>query len=206
MLYIWRLGIINAHVNCPASSIAHPMAPPTRTPRSTWIEAGLQVLAAGGPDAVRVEPLAKSLGVTRGSFYGHFEDRGALLEAMLDTWQQAATNEVLEQVEHRGGDPRAKIRHAGALTFSEELLPIELAIRDWSRRQPAVAERLREVDNRRMEYLRSLFGDLCADEEEIEARSVLAFSLAIGHHFMAADHDPYTRAEALELAVRQLLR
>ena len=206
MLYIWRLGIINAHVNCPASSIAHAMAPPTRTPRSTWIEAGLQVLAAGGPDAVRVEPLAKSLGVTRGSFYGHFEDRGALLEAMLDTWQQAATNEVLEHVEHRGGDPRAKIRHAGALTFSEELLPIELAIRDWSRRQPAVAARLREVDNRRMEYLRSLFGDFCADEEEIEARSVLAFSLAIGHHFMAADHHPYTRAEALELAVRQLLR
>ncbi|HEY1715987.1 MAG TPA: TetR/AcrR family transcriptional regulator [Solirubrobacteraceae bacterium] len=182
------------------------MAPPTRTPRATWIEAGLQALAAGGPDAVRIEPLAKSLGVTRGSFYGHFEDRGALLDAMLDTWEQAATNEVLEQVEHRGGDPRAKIRHAGALTFSEELLPIELAIRDWSRRQPAVTKRLREVDNRRMEYLRSLFGDFCSDEGEIEARSVLAFSLAIGHHFIAADHDPHTRAEALELAVRQLLR
>src|ERR1700744_1075787 len=182
------------------------MAPPTRTPRSTWIEAGLQVLAAGGPDAVRIEPLAKSLGVTRGSFYGHCEDRAALLEAMLDTWEQAATNEVREQVEHRGGDPRAKIRRAGALTFSEKLVPIELAIRDWSRREPSVAERLRQVDNRRMEYLRSLFGAFCTDNEEIEGRSVLAFSLAIGHYFMAADHGPYNRAEALELAARQLLR
>src|ERR1700759_5094707 len=170
------------------------MAPPTRTPRSTWIEAGLQVLAAGGPDAVRIEPLAKSLGVTRGSFYGHFEDRASLLEAMLDTWEQAATNEVLEQVEHRGGDPRAKIRRAGALTFSERLLPIELAIRDWARRDPAVAARLRQGDNRRMEYLRSLFRAFCADEAEVEARSVLAFSLAIGHHFMAADHAPHSRA------------
>jgi AcrR family transcriptional regulator len=181
------------------------MAPPIRTPRATWIAAGLQALAAGGPDAVRIEPLAKSLGVTRGGFYGHFEDRGALLETMLDTWERAATDEVHEQVERRGGDPRTKIRRAGALTFSERLLPIELAIRDWSRRDTAVAERLRRVDNRRMEYLRSLFASFCSDEAEVEARSVLAFSLAIGNHFMAADHGTRNRAEALELAVRQIL-
>jgi AcrR family transcriptional regulator len=182
------------------------MAPPIRTPRTTWIAAGMQALAAGGPDAVRVEPLAKSLGVTRGGFYGHFEDRDALLEAMLDTWERAATDEVHEQVERRGGDPRTKIRRAGALTFSEKLLPIELAIRDWSRRDTAVAERLRRVDNRRMEYLRSLFASFCPDEAEVEARSVLAFSLAIGNHFMAADHGTHNRAEALDLAIRQLLR
>jgi AcrR family transcriptional regulator len=181
------------------------VAPPIRTPRATWIAAGLQALAAGGPDAVRIEPLAKSLGVTRGGFYGHFEDRGALLEAILDTWERAATDEVHEQVERRGGDPRTKIRRAGALTFSEKLLPIELAIRDWSRRDTAVAERLRRVDNRRMEYLRSLFASFCPDEAEVEARSVLAFSLAIGNHFMAADHGTHNRAEALDLAVRQLL-
>jgi AcrR family transcriptional regulator len=182
------------------------MAPPTRAPRETWIEAGLQALAAGGADAVRIEPLATSLGITRGSFYGHFEDRRALLDAMLDTWEQTATDEVLEQVEHRGGDPRAKIKRAGALTFNDKLLPVDLAIRDWSRRDPAVAERLRRVDNRRMAYLRSLFSALCTDEAEIEGRSVLAFSLAIGHHFMAADNGPYSCAEALELAVSQLLR
>jgi hypothetical protein len=56
-----------------------------------------------------------------------------------------------------------------------------------------------------MEYLRSLFRAFCRDEAEIEGRSVLAFSLAIGHHFMAADNGPHSRAEALELAVSQLL-
>jgi AcrR family transcriptional regulator len=182
------------------------MAPPTRTPRATWVDAGLRALAAGGPNAVRVELLAKSLGVTRGGFYGHFENRPALLEAMLDSWEQAATDEVLEQVERAGGDPRVKIRRAGALTFSETLLPVELAVRDWSRRDLAVAERLRRVDNRRLAYLRSLFASFCSDDAEIEGRSVLAFSLAIGIHFMVADHGAYDRAEAIELAVRQLLR
>ena len=86
------------------------MAPPTRTPRAAWIEGGLRALAAGGgPDAVRVETLAKSLGVTRGGFYGQFKDRGALLDAMLDTWEQAATDEVQEQVERRGGDARTSL-------------------------------------------------------------------------------------------------
>src|SRR4051795_8563186 len=100
------------------------MAAPTRTPRSRWIDAGLRALAAGGPDAVRVEPLAKALGVTRGVFYWHFEDRRALLEAMLETWERRSTDEVLERVEREGGDPRDKVRRAGLLTFSANLLPI----------------------------------------------------------------------------------
>jgi AcrR family transcriptional regulator len=181
------------------------MAPPTRTPRSSWIEQGLRALAAGGPDAVRIEPLAQALGVTRGGFYWHFEDRRALLEEMLDTWERASTDEVLERVERKGGDVRTKLRRAGALTFSDWLLPIDLAVRDWSRREPKVAERLRRVDNRRMDYLRSLFGAFCPDEDDVEARSMLAFSLMIGNHFMAADHRARSRADVLELAVGMLL-
>jgi len=119
------------------------MAAITRTPRSRWIEEGLRALAAGGPDAVRVEALAQALGVTKGGFYGHFADRNALLDEMLDTWERMSTDEVLERVERHGGDVRARLRLAGALTFSSELLPIDLAIRDWSRRDQTVAERLR---------------------------------------------------------------
>ena len=181
------------------------MAAITRTPRSRWIEEGLRALAVGGPDAVRVEALAQALGVTKGGFYGYFADRNALLAEMLDTWERRSIDDVLERVERHGGDVRAKIRRAGALTFSGELLPMDLAIRDWSRRDPAVAERLRRVDNRRMDYLRLLFGAICRDEDEVEARSMLAFSLVIGQHFMAADHGARSHADVLELAASWLL-
>jgi AcrR family transcriptional regulator len=178
----------------------------TRTPRDRWIEAGLAALAAGGPDAVRVEALAKQLGVTKGGFYGFFADRGALLEAMLDTWERESTDEVLEQVERAGGDPRTKIKRAGMLTFSSDrLLPIDLAVRDWARRDEAVAERLRRVDNRRMALLREMIGTFCADPDEVEARSLLAFCLAIGEHFLAADHGDRTRAQVLARAADLLL-
>src|SRR6201996_6536604 len=144
----------------------------TRTPRARWVEAGLQALAEGGPDAVRIEALAKKLGVTKGGFYGYFADRDALLAAMLDAWERDSIDEVIDRVEREGGDPRAKIEQAGVLTFSSDrLLPIDLAIRDWARRDDAVAERLRRVDNRRMALLREMIGSFCADPVEGGARS-----------------------------------
>jgi AcrR family transcriptional regulator len=181
------------------------MAAVTRTPRSRWIEAGLQALAAGGPDAVRIEPLAQTLGVTRGGFYWYFEDRGAFLDEMLDVWERKSTDEALARVESEGGDARDKVRRAGMLTFARELLPIDLAVRDWARRDQSVARRLRRVDNRRMDYLRSLISTFCPDPDDVEARSMLAFSLAIGSHFIAADHGGRSRSKVLKLAVQRLL-
>jgi AcrR family transcriptional regulator len=194
-----------APLSSPWNAILAAMAAPTRTPRGSWIDEGLRALAAGGPDAVRIEPLAQALGVSRGGFYWHFEDRRALLEAMLDTWERRSTDEVLERVESEGGDPREKVLRAGMLTFSRELLPIDLAVRDWSRRDQSVAKRLRRVDNRRIEYLRSLIGTFCPDADDVEARSMLAFSLAIGNHFVAADHERRSRQEVLEMAMQRLL-
>jgi AcrR family transcriptional regulator len=95
-------------------------------------------LADGGPDAVRVDVLAQTLGVTRGGFYHQFDSRQALLDELLDTWERRSTDEVLEQVEREGGDARTKVGKAGMLTFSDALLPIDLAVRNWARRDAAV--------------------------------------------------------------------
>jgi AcrR family transcriptional regulator len=184
---------------------------PTRTPRSSWIDEGLRALAAGGADAVRIEPLARALGVTKGGFYWHFDGRRALLDELLDTWEQVTVDEVIERVEGEGGDARAKLRRLSAIAAAgDEVrridpLKIDLAIRDWARRDRAVARRLQRVDNRRMDYMRSLFGAFCPEQNDVEARSMLAFSLWIGNHFIAADHPGHSRAEVMELAFGRLL-
>lgn len=177
-----------------------------RTPRESWVEAGMRALAAGGPDAVRVEALAKGLGVTKGGFYGYFADRDALLSDVLDRWERESVDDVLAQIEREGGDPKARIHRAGVLTFSgDRLLPVDLAVRDWARRDEAVAARLRRVDNRRMALLREMIGTFCDDPDEVEARSLLAFCAAIGAHFLAADHEGRSRADVLARAADLLL-
>ena len=181
------------------------MAPPTRTPRVEWIRQALQALSDGGPDAVRVEPLARALGVTRGGFYWHFDDRPALLEEILDSWERASVDEVIERIENEGGDARAKLRRLSALAAAnDEPLRIDLTVRDWARREQRVAERLRRVDNRRMEYLRALFGAFGRDAEEVEARCLVFYSLWIGNHFIAADHGPRRRADVVKAVLRWL--
>lgn len=120
-------------------------------------------------------------------------------------WERASVDEPIERVERDGGDAAARLRRLSALASSSGwLLATDLAVRDWSRREQAVAERLRRVDNRRMDYLRSLFADFCTDDDDIEARSMLAFSLWIGNHFIAADHGTRSRGEVLELTLRTL--
>jgi len=180
----------------------------TRTPRSNWIDEGLSALGGGGSEAVRIEPLARALGVSKGGFYWHFDDRQSLLEEMLDAWERTGVDEVIEAVEAEDGDARSRLRRLFALASASdgELLKVELAIRGWARRDKAVAKRLQRVDNRRMNYMRSLFGAFCEDDDDVEARCLLAFSLFIGGHFVSADHGGRSRAEVLELALERLMR
>jgi AcrR family transcriptional regulator len=180
-----------------------------RTPRGAWVDVALHALATGGPGAVRVEALAAQLGVSKGGFYWHFKDRQALLEEMLDTWEKAVVEDVIERVESQPADPRAKLEQLFALAFelaaSPDGLAVELALRDWSRRDRDVAARVRRVDNRRMDYLRALFGQLSVDENEVEVRSMLVFSLFIGSYFIAAQHPNKSRSQVLQLALDRLL-
>jgi AcrR family transcriptional regulator len=188
-----------------------------RTPRSSWIDEGLRALIRGGPEAVRIEPLARALGVSKGGFYWHFDDRQALLDEMLEAWEQALIDDVAEAIEAEegGGDERSRLRRLVALATTSsgelakpigELMKIELAIRDWARRDEAIAKRLRRVDNTRMSYMRPLFAAICEDDDEVEARCLLALSLFAGGPLVRVDHDGRSRSEVVESALELLTR
>jgi AcrR family transcriptional regulator len=179
-----------------------------RTPRRAWIDEGLRALAAGGPDAVRVENLAKTLGVTKGGFYGYFPDRGALLDEMLDTFEREGVDAIIDIVEAAGGNARERLTTLFSLASSDaiaDLISLELAVREWARRDAAAAEHLRRIDNRRMEYMRSLFAQFCPDPDEVELRCTLTAALYIANHLTSADHGHRSRTEVIELARSKLL-
>lgn len=183
------------------------MARTAATPREIWISEGLLALAAGGPEAVRVETLAKSLGVSKGSFYWHFADRRALLDALLDTWEQTYVDDAIARVEADGGDGRARLWDLFELAeeVSAELLPLDLAIREWARRETQVMARLTRVDNRRMDYLRSLFSDIAVGVDDAEARSLVVFCLWVGQPLIAAEHGERSRSAVVQAALDLVL-
>jgi AcrR family transcriptional regulator len=155
---------------------------------------------------VRVESLARTLGVTKGGFYGYFADRDALLTEILDAWERESVDAVIARVEADGGDAVARLRRLSTLAGDArgEALRTDLAVRDWARREPRVARRLQRVDNRRMAYLRTLFAPLAADDADVEARALLFYSLWVGSHFIGAEHPGRTRADVVRLALARL--
>jgi hypothetical protein len=101
---------------------------------------------------------------------------------------------------------RAKLGRLFALAATRrDLLEIELAVRDWARRDKAAARRLRRVDNRRMGYLRCQFREICDDADEVEVRCMLVMSLFVANDFIAANHEGRRRADVVRLALARLL-
>lgn len=172
--------------------------------KESWIRAGMSALAEGGADRVKVEPLARSMGVTKGSFYWHFKDRRALLEAVLSAWESSSTLDVIDQVDLGDAPADARLEQLWSLTSGREGLALEQAIRDFARYDPLAKAVVARVDQARMDYLRRWFVELGFDRLEVEARSFAFYSLMIGNHFVNVRHGRYGRKRVLE-QVRALL-
>jgi AcrR family transcriptional regulator len=117
-----------------------------------WAEAALEVIATGGLDAVGVEPLARRLGVTKGSFYWHFENRDALLRAALERWERAETDDIVARI---GPEPDpymriVKLFKAANASYRAGRLYLAIAAAED---KPMVQRFVRSVSERRMQYL-----------------------------------------------------
>jgi AcrR family transcriptional regulator len=164
-----------------------------RLGRQEWIEAGLRAMAEGGADAVRIERLAGALRVTKGSFYWHFKDRGALFAALLDAWKEVATNAIIAQVQAQGGKATARLRALFTIAMQSDGR-LDLAIRHWAARDRMARRALDQVDRLRFGYLEALFRELGFSKPEAVARSRLVYHALVGQFVMA---EPATRRERL---------
>ena len=146
-----------------------------RKTRGDWIAAALKALGDQGVEAVRVEPLAAAMGVTKGSFYWHFLDRDALLAAMLEVWRDEA----------RAAFDNSEADATGRLRFWLEWpqryeASREIAVRDWSRRDARAATALAEIDALRVAAIETQFQELGFSSEEAGPRARLAYHALIG--------------------------
>jgi AcrR family transcriptional regulator len=150
-----------------------------------WVEAARAAMAEGGVDAVAVEPLARRLGVTKGSFYWHFKDRRALLEATLERWEEEST-EARISASRRISDPRERLIRLGEEVFGDASLEggesgkllldrgVELAISDAAD-DAIVRPFLRRVTEHRIGYLEESFRELGLPKEEAWYRALLIY-------------------------------
>lgn len=186
---------------------------PSRNGRLTadaWVAAGLDLLAHGGIDAVRIDQLARVLGVTKGSFYWHFEERADLLAAMLEMWRRSATLAVIERLETHGS-PAERLRRLLDLPLSGNAAlrgqSLELAIRLWSRRDQTAAAAIEEIDQQRLAYTMSLLRANGVSESKAGAAAYLIYAFVLAEALIPAKATARVASrETLREAVEEIVR
>jgi AcrR family transcriptional regulator len=150
-----------------------------------WIMAAFAALAAQGPDAIRVEAIARDLGATKGSFYWHFKDLRALHQAMLEAWERLATTAITDAACAPSADPRAQVLRLVDLV---SVLPavesrggaLEPAMRDWARKNPQVAAVVARVDRQRIDDLAALLSRAGLGPDAAEEGAAAFYGALIG--------------------------
>lgn len=179
---------------------------PPRLSREPWVDAALAQLAAGGDDAVKVEPLARRLRVTKGSFYWHFRDRRDLLAEVLRRWERLETSAIKDAVEARGGGAVERLRRLFDVAFERRIMELEVAVRRWAARDRRARVVVTRVDERRLAYLRELYVAAGLAPEEAEARGFVAYSMFFGEFFLHSPRDATRRAALVARSAELLLQ
>lgn len=147
--------------------------------RDAWIKGAIAILAEGGAQRLRVEVLAKRLGVTKGSFYWHFSQRDALIEAALRRWEETDTHNLVARVESIE-NPGKRLRELFRLTSREMRSHKIYAALLKAADHPVVAPVMDRVSQERMTYLARVFQQAGMDPEAATHRARLAYSAYIG--------------------------
>jgi AcrR family transcriptional regulator len=168
--------------------------------REDWLAAALELLMSEGVEAIRITRLAKMLGVTRGSFYWHFEDRDDLLSGCIDFWRRKNTRAIQEAV---AGEQDLK---AGVFAlFAAWMTPgrfdpaLDMAVRDWAKRSETVRGLLQDEDSQRLRLIADFLERCGLSRQEAKVRAQIIYYGQIGYFVMGVELPLEERFEAFPL-------
>ncbi|MGR3614956.1 MAG: TetR/AcrR family transcriptional regulator [Paracoccaceae bacterium] len=165
--------------------------PRQRGSEQIWLSAAYDVLTESGVEAVKVMPLAKRVGLSRTSFYWHFRDREALLEAMIRHWEDKNTGNLVARTHAPAGTICAAVFNLYDCWVDDALFDarLDLAIRNWARNDPALQSRLDRADTARTTALAEMFTRFGFDPSDADIRAMTAIYTQIGYISMQVKED-----------------
>jgi AcrR family transcriptional regulator len=164
----------------------------------------MELLRTSGIGGVRVLPLAKELGVSRGSFYWHFEDRDDLLRGMLDWWDREMTDSVIRFSNQGRGSARKRLAAIAEDVVRFDRNRYESAIRTWAEGDERAAKTLTRVVRKRLDYITGLFREAGFTPAEARARGDLLAVYIMSESSILADEPMETRLRLLRRQIRVL--
>ena len=144
-----------------------------RVSKVQWIAKALEILESNGIEAVKIERLAKTLGISRSGFYWHFKNRQDLLEYLLDFWINEYTGVLTDNPDVIKLDPEKRLYTTMEMIRNKHLTKYDLVITSWAKLDPQVNTIVKKVVKMRLDYLRTIFAELGFKGDELEMRTRL---------------------------------
>jgi AcrR family transcriptional regulator len=174
--------------------------------RESWVLAAFTMLCENGIDAVRVEPLAKKLKVTKGSFYWHFKNRTELHDALLEYWEKEMTQSILDAANEFHGSPRQRLINSLREIIGKERTKYDPFVRNWARNDPKVSKVVEYIDKIRLSFLHGLFLDIGFDTEEAEIRSRMMYYYICGECTVTVKEPMAKRMKKLDIKTEIMMQ
>jgi AcrR family transcriptional regulator len=169
--------------------------------KGLWLETGIEILSAEGPQSLTIDNLVNRIGKTKGAFYHHFNSYGNYAKKLLEHWMSIYTTDIIEK-SRNCRSPNEKLKTLLMLTLK---IPrkTELAIRSWALYNPIVREYQLKIDQDRLEYLKELYFSMFKDIKKAELKAFRIYSAFIGYqqiaNQIAGNKSPYI-TELFEVA------
>lgn len=164
-----------------AGTVATDNAEKSSLSSSDWVNAAINVLVASGVADLKVERLAATLGVSKGSFYWHFVNRDDLLDQVLGEWSRVACYDQTKRIDGEVSDPARRLLRFMMLPLSSEraarMADLELAIMGWARRDPRARRAVEAVDRTRTANAHALLREIGVTEAEALHRAHEAYAV-----------------------------
>ena len=160
--------------------MAEPKPPSTRLTVEDWLQAGYTLLAEQGVRALKVESLCRQMGVTRGSFYWHFEDMSSYRAALVESWNTFLERDRQSLAQQSELPPRERLAAMMTTLVSPQHWMLERAMREWARTDPVAAANVREADRLTLRSVTKAFCDFGFSLDDAKLRAQLTFAAGIG--------------------------
>lgn len=166
-----------------------------RGSREVWLAAAKRTLLDAGVDAVKIQPLATRLNISRTSFYWFFKDRDELLEILLGDWEAKNTGAFVEACAAYSETVSEAVLNLIAVFYDEAVFEprLDMAVRGWAHRSQAVAARVNASDERRLASIRQMFERFGYSTSEADVRARTVYLVQIGYIAMQVQETVTTR-------------
>lgn len=167
--------------------------------KGQWLAKALETLGTEGFEAIKIDRLAKQLGISRSGFYYHFKDRQDLLQHLLDYWADEYTAVITDSLDMKKLDAEKRLFITMKMVKDRKLAQYDLAMTGWAKVDPLVNEIVKKVVTMRLDYVRLIFKELGfrGDELEMHARLHLCYHAWEEVTFVDDNSDEYARLQKL---------